>query len=69
MAPLPKRRHSTRRQGKRRNAIEIEFTEFDKCKNCGKSVQPHRACRYCGFYNGKLSLKIKEPKKSKDKAS
>ncbi len=35
MAPLPKRRHSTQRQGKRRRKIKIKLTSLYSCPNCG----------------------------------
>jgi large subunit ribosomal protein L32 len=50
MAPLPKRKHSTQRKGKRLNHRESEtnLPKLVKCPNCGKEKMPHRICRYCG---------------------
>ncbi|MDH7476544.1 MAG: 50S ribosomal protein L32 [Microgenomates group bacterium] len=47
MAPLPKRKHSTRRKGKRITAKLISLPKLVTCKNCGKQKLPHRVCRYC----------------------
>ncbi len=65
MTPLPKRRHSTRRVGKRTAAIKIVLPKSLTCANCGKPRIPHRACRYCGFYGGKEVVKQKAPKAKK----
>ncbi len=62
MAPLPKRRHSTRRGGKRKAAIKLTLPGTVACKNCGKPALPHRVCKYCGFYGGKEVVKRKEKK-------
>ncbi len=48
MAPLPKRKHSTQRKGKRLKARESSFAKLVKCKNCGKLKLPHRTCKHCG---------------------
>lgn len=65
MTPLPKRRHSTRRQGKRRAALSVVIPKFMKCANCGTLRLPHRMCQECGWYNGKIVLpkKVKKAKK------
>lgn len=67
MAPLPKRKHSSRRQGKRRAAINFKIPVLQKCSNCGFLIKPHRVCPKCGFYKGKMVLKIKDKTLSKSK--
>ncbi|MEK9201091.1 MAG: 50S ribosomal protein L32 [Patescibacteria group bacterium] len=52
MTPLPKRRWSTRRQGKRRATIGIDLPTLTKCTNCKELTRPHMACAHCGFYKG-----------------
>lgn len=66
MAALPKRRQSTRRQGKRRAAIKVKPIALYPCPNCGQSKPSHQVCPHCGYYKGKLVLKIKKEKKEKD---
>lgn len=66
MAPLPKRRHSTRRGGKRKAAIKQTLIGLEKCPNCGAMKLPHRICKECGYYNGKQLLTIKEKQKKKE---
>jgi len=50
MAPLPKRKHSKARSGKRKNEriAEKSFPQLVDCKNCGKKKVPHQLCMYCG---------------------
>ncbi|MBI3955022.1 50S ribosomal protein L32 [Candidatus Gottesmanbacteria bacterium] len=51
MAPLPKRRHSTRRSGKRENVnIQVTLTKPNKCPKCKTLKLPHHICPKCGFY-------------------
>ncbi len=47
MAPLPKRKHSTRRTGKRKASKDAQFANLVICKNCGKKKLAHRVCMYC----------------------
>lgn len=48
MAPLPKRKHSTQRKGKRlAERVVKSFAGLVDCKNCGKKKLPHRLCKYC----------------------
>lgn len=47
MAPLPKRKHSTQRKGKRLAKRARSFINLVKCNNCGKNKLSHRVCKYC----------------------
>lgn len=47
MTPLPKRRWSTRRQGKRRASIKLTLPKLVKCKNCGQLKKAHTRCANC----------------------
>ena len=62
MTPLPKRRWPTRRQGKKRATLLVRMTTASKCSNCGSSKPSHTVCPKCGYYRGKVALKIKEKK-------
>ncbi|MDP3998174.1 MAG: 50S ribosomal protein L32 [bacterium] len=67
MAPLPKRRHSRARKGKRRQAISLKSTAFGSCPNCGALKRPHMVCQNCGNYKGKPVIVKKEKKTRKEK--
>ena len=47
MAPLPKRKHSTQRKGKRMATRVEKLPKLIKCPSCGKPKLPHRVCKYC----------------------
>jgi len=64
MTPLPKRKISRARQGKRRNSIKKNLILTTSCPECNKPKLPHRACSYCGKYNQREIIKIKTKKKS-----
>ncbi len=63
MTPLPKRRHSTRRGGKRKAAFKLSLPKLGKCPQCGVMRRAHRVCRNCGYYDS-LAVVIKKEKKS-----
>lgn len=47
MAPLPKRKHSTYRKGKRIASRKKNLPKTIICPNCHKPKLPHRTCQYC----------------------
>lgn len=59
MAPLPKRRLSRMRQGRRRSTINFKKLSLANCSNCGNPKLPHQVCVNCGTYKGEV---IKAPK-------
>jgi large subunit ribosomal protein L32 len=64
--PVPKKRHSNVRQGKRRfSNYRLAATKLSRCPDCGAATLPHQACPACGKYNGRQVLKIKTKKKGK----
>jgi len=66
MAPLPKRRWSTARQGKKRASFVLVKPNLCRCPNCGEVKLPHTVCPRCGFYKGKKVINIKvKTKKNK----
>ncbi|MFZ5366316.1 MAG: 50S ribosomal protein L32 [Patescibacteria group bacterium] len=65
MTPLPKRKHSTRRQGKRRAAISYLLPNLVTCPNCRQLKPAHQVCPKCGYYKGKEVLVIKQNKERK----
>ena len=64
MAPLPKRKLSRARQGKRRAAFKLKMATLSKCPSCGELKRPHIVCKACGQYN-KEEIIIKKPKAKK----
>lgn len=58
--PNPKRRHSKSRSRKRRTHDSLSRTQLATCSNCGNKKLPHRVCPRCGFYDGRVVVKVKE---------
>lgn len=66
--PMPKKRHSNRRQGKRRfSNYKLKAKNLSRCPQCGAPTLPHNACKACGTYKGKSVVKIKTKKTPKEK--
>jgi large subunit ribosomal protein L32 len=51
--PLPKRRHSSTRQAKRRTHYKLHVTGLSECPRCRAARVPHHICTNCGYYNGR----------------
>lgn len=47
MAPLPKRKHSTQRKGKRMRTRAVSLPQLTVCKHCGKPKASHHLCQFC----------------------
>jgi len=64
---LPKRRHSSSRQGKRRGEQKIHVPSVSVCPNCKSPKLPHRVCMVCGHYKGRQVGEIKQKEKEEKK--
>lgn len=60
---VPARRTSKTRKRKRRTHFKLVEQKTIKCSNCGEAILSHCVCKYCGFYNNKLVIKIKHKKR------
>lgn len=56
---VPKKRRTKSSQNQRRSHNALKKQILTKCSQCGKAIQTHSACPYCGYYKGKEVLKIK----------
>ena len=52
--PLPKRRHSSTRQAKRRTHYKLDPPSVSSCTNCGAPRPSYQICAACGSYNGRI---------------
>ena len=66
MTPLPKRRWSTHRQGRKRATLKARNNSSSVCPNCGQPKTVHAVCPHCGFYRGKQVIEIKERKEKSE---
>jgi large subunit ribosomal protein L32 len=62
MPPLPKRRYSKARAGKRRSHQAANSPAVQACPRCHKMKLSHRVCPTCGTYGGH---EVIEPKGKK----
>jgi large subunit ribosomal protein L32 len=63
--PAKRRSRSEARRGRSHQALKK--VKLNQCPKCGKALLPHRACGFCGFYNGREVLKIKSKVKKENK--
>ena len=56
---VPKRKVSRARRDKRRASTwKLAVPGLVACPKCGELRLPHRACKACGYYNGKQVIKV-----------
>jgi large subunit ribosomal protein L32 len=63
MPPLPKKKTSKARQGKRRSHLGLTPPALDVCWHCHSHKLPHHVCPTCGWYNDKEVIEVKPAKK------
>jgi len=51
--PLPKRRHSSTRQAKRRTHYKLTAPSLSSCPRCAAPRLSYQICPACGYYNGR----------------
>jgi len=62
---VPARRKSSSKTKKGRSHQALKKVNLSKCPKCGKAVEPHKACAFCGAYKGKETIKVKSKKQKK----
>ncbi len=55
---LPAKRRT--KQSKRERASHFALKHFTliSCSHCRRRIRPHTVCPYCGYYKGRMVLKI-----------
>jgi len=67
--PVPAKRRAKSQAKRRRSHHALKVKELKKCPTCGRAVESHRACGFCGSYNKKEVLKIKVKTKKKTESA
>ena len=57
--------HTSSARKKRRSHLALKPKTLNKCPKCGKAIQPHMACRFCGTYR---LTPVTKPKTAKKKS-
>jgi len=58
MGPLPKRKHSKGKRGRRRQHDTLHPVALIACDNCGEKKRSHVMCPHCGYYGGREIIEI-----------
>ena len=66
--PLPKRRHSSTRQAKRRTHYKLHAPSVSTCTQCGATRPSYQICAACGYYNGRTWYTPKAAKETAEAA-
>lgn len=53
----PKRRWSKARTGMRRSQWKLSLPALVSCSQCHQFKLPHKVCKNCGHYDGKVVIK------------
>ncbi|HOJ93298.1 MAG TPA: 50S ribosomal protein L32 [Dictyoglomaceae bacterium] len=59
---VPKKKSSTTRRDRRWARYKLSETTLVECSHCHKMILPHRVCPFCGYYDGRSVLPVKEKK-------
>ena len=59
---VPKGKVSKARRNSRRANWKLELPGIVECPQCHEKKLSHRVCKNCGYYNGRLVLKVAEDK-------
>ncbi len=58
--PVPKRKTSKSRKGKRRSHWNLSNPAVATCSHCGQPIMPHRVCPGCGYYKDRQIIEPTE---------
>ena len=54
--PVPARKKSNASGRRRRSHDALKQATTSTCPQCSAPIQPHHACRACGFYRGRSAV-------------
>ncbi len=58
---VPKGKVSRQRRDNNRSTVwRLPAPDVVKCPNCGAFCMPHRACKACGQYKGRVVVNVEE---------
>ncbi|MBI3813185.1 MAG: 50S ribosomal protein L32 [Nitrospinae bacterium] len=58
--PVPKKKVSKSRRGKRRSHHALSLPSLSVCPQCHEVKLPHQVCPHCGQYKGNEILRMEE---------
>lgn len=60
MGAVPKKKIPRRRRNNRRSHIHATLPQLGPCPQCHQLKPTHQVCPFCGTYNGRQVLTIKD---------
>jgi large subunit ribosomal protein L32 len=60
MSICPKNKSSKGHRDQRRANWKMTAPTLVKCSHCGALMQPHMACKKCGYYNKKSIVNVED---------
>jgi large subunit ribosomal protein L32 len=64
MVPLPKRKLSKGKRGRRRSHDALGVPKLVECSQCHQLTLPHRVCPNCGYYRGRQVIDVGDTAKA-----
>ncbi|MFA6533982.1 MAG: 50S ribosomal protein L32 [Patescibacteria group bacterium] len=56
---VPGKKKARNRTRRGRAHLALKNLKLAVCSHCRKPVLPHHACANCGYYDGRLAVKVK----------
>ncbi|OGH87973.1 MAG: 50S ribosomal protein L32 [Candidatus Magasanikbacteria bacterium RIFOXYC2_FULL_42_28] len=66
---LPGHRRTSGDKRRRSAHFALVVKNGSTCAKCGKTILPHRACKFCGTYKGRQVLNVEKRAHRKTKSS
>jgi len=55
---VPKQKQSKGRTKRRRAHQALKAPSMVKCSHCGKNIEPHKVCPFCGYWKDKEVVNV-----------
>lgn len=62
---VSKRKQTPSRKKSRASHFALKKTRLSACSKCKKPILPHHACKFCGTYKDKETIKIRPDKEER----
>ncbi|MDD2646493.1 MAG: 50S ribosomal protein L32 [Patescibacteria group bacterium] len=59
---LPNQKRAKSRKRVKQYRLRIKKMRLNKCPKCGKAVQSHHACSFCGYYANRQVITLRDKK-------
>ncbi len=63
---LPNQKRAKSRKRVKQYRLRLKPIHLAKCPQCGKAIQSHYACSFCGYYANRQVIKLRDKKHKKE---